>query len=91
MTAPDQPDGASALTPYQREFLADIRASQFYQWCGTEVLSVERGESKVRFSPRSEMLAPWGTLNGSLLNALLELPSFLALLPDFQCWAGHAL
>ena len=34
------------------------------------------------------MLAPWGTLNGSLLNALLELPSFLALLPKLSAEEG---
>lgn len=76
------PDGAASLTPYQQDFLADIQASEFYQWCGTVVVSVGGNESTVRFQPRSEMLAPWGTLNGSLLNALLELPSFLALLPE---------
>lgn len=84
MPSPDRPAGAVALTPYQQDFLADILASEFYQWCGTEVLSVGGHESKVRFRPRSEMLAPWGTLNGSLLNALLELPSFLALLPELS-------
>ena len=84
MPPSDLPEGAASLTPYQRDFLADILASEFYQWCGTTVLSVGGSESKICFRPRSEMLAPWGTLNGSLLNALLELPSFLALLPELR-------
>jgi acyl-coenzyme A thioesterase PaaI-like protein len=30
------------------------------------------------------MLTPWGTLNGSVMNGLLELPSFVALLPELE-------
>ena len=100
MSSPNLPAGAEALAPHQRDFLADILASEFYRWCGVEVLEIGGEESSLRFRPRSEMLAPWGTLNGSLLNALLELPSFLALLPKLSAeegadvnttsgWLGH--
>ncbi|NRA07701.1 MAG: PaaI family thioesterase [Myxococcales bacterium] len=88
MSSQELPAGAEALAPHQRDFLADILASEFYRWCGVEVLEIGGEESRLRFRPRSEMLAPWGTLNGSLLNALLELPSFLALLPKLEAEEG---
>jgi uncharacterized protein (TIGR00369 family) len=71
-----------ALKDWQRQFLREqVLAGNYYRWLGVEVIAVERGSSRLRFRPRRELLTPWGTLNGSVMNGLLELPSFVALLP----------
>jgi uncharacterized protein (TIGR00369 family) len=72
-----------SLEDWQRDFLREqVLDAAYYRWLGVEVLSVEGGVSRLRFRPRPEMLTPWGTLNGSVMNGLLELPSFVALLPE---------
>jgi uncharacterized protein (TIGR00369 family) len=72
-----------ALEDWQHEFLREqVLDAEYYRWLGVEVLEVVRGASRLRFRARKEMLTPWGTLNGSVMNGLLELPSFVALLPE---------
>jgi len=74
-----------ALADWQRDFLREqVLDAQYYRWLGVEVLEVSRGTSRLRFRARQEMLTPWGTLNGSVMNGLLELPSFVALLPELE-------
>jgi uncharacterized protein (TIGR00369 family) len=78
-------DGFGALVDWQRDFLREqVLEAEYYRWLGVEVLEVERGESVLHFRPRRELLTPWGTLNGSVMNGLLELPSFVALLPELE-------
>jgi uncharacterized protein (TIGR00369 family) len=72
-----------ALADWQRDFLREqVLDAEYYRWLGVEVLEVGSGASRLRFRPRRELLTPWGTLNGSVMNGLLELPSFVALLPE---------
>jgi acyl-coenzyme A thioesterase PaaI-like protein len=74
-----------ALADWQRDFLREqVLEAEYYRWLGVEVLGVERGSARIGFRPRREMLTPWGTLNGSVMNGLLELPSFVALLPELE-------
>lgn len=74
-----------ALADWQRDFLREqVLDADYYRWLGVEVLEVGRGSARLRFRARKEMLTPWGTLNGSVMNGLLELPSFVALLPQLE-------
>jgi uncharacterized protein (TIGR00369 family) len=74
-----------ALADWQHEFLREqVLDAEYYRWLDVEVLDVRRGTSRLRFRARKEMLTPWGTLNGSVMNGLLELPSFVALLPALE-------
>jgi len=74
--------GLEALADWQRDFLREqVLEAEYYRWLGVEVLEVGGGASRLRFRPRRELLTPWGTFNGSVMNGLLELPSFVALLP----------
>jgi uncharacterized protein (TIGR00369 family) len=73
------------LEDWQHDFLREqVLDADYYRWLGVEVLGVGGGMSRLRFRPRREMLTPWGTLNGSVMNGLLELPSFVALLPELE-------
>jgi acyl-coenzyme A thioesterase PaaI-like protein len=77
--------GIDSLAQWQRDFLREqVLDADYYRWLGVEVLGVDAGVSQLRFRPRREMLTPWGTLNGSVMNGLLELPSFVALLPELE-------
>jgi uncharacterized protein (TIGR00369 family) len=78
-------DGLASLEDWQRDFLRkQVLDAPYYRWLGVEVLGVADGVSRLRFRARPEMLTPWGTLNGSVMNGLLELPSFVALLPQLE-------
>lgn len=73
------------LADWQRQFLREqVLDAEYYRWLGVEVVEVARGTSRLHFRARKEMLTPWGTLNGSVMNGLLELPSFVALLPELE-------
>ena len=54
----------------------------FTAWSGVRLLELRQGFSRFALSPRAEMLTPWGTLNGSVLNALVEIPAFFALVTE---------
>jgi acyl-coenzyme A thioesterase PaaI-like protein len=45
---------------------------------------MRRGFSRLGFTPRPEMLTPWGTLIGGVLNSLVEASAFYALLPELS-------
>jgi acyl-coenzyme A thioesterase PaaI-like protein len=49
-----------------------------------QLLEARSGFARLGFRPRSEMLTPWGTLNGSVINGVLEMPSFVALLTELE-------
>ncbi len=68
------------LAPWQRELVKVVFTSPYYVWARTELVELEAGRALVHVRPREEMITPWGGFNGGVLNGLLELPAFLALL-----------
>lgn len=71
-------------TPFQSEYLRTSLTTGYGLWCGMQLLEARKGYARLAFRPRSEMLTPWGTLNGSIINGVLELPSFVALLTELD-------
>jgi len=63
-----------------RQKLFEAAFTGYFGWCGVRPVEVAEGLAVVALRPRAEMLTPWGTLNGSLINALVEQPTYLALL-----------
>jgi uncharacterized protein (TIGR00369 family) len=72
------------IEPWQRDRVREVFASPFYGWLGLELETVGGGASRVRLSPRQELLSGHDLLDGSVLNAALEVPSFLALLCELR-------
>jgi uncharacterized protein (TIGR00369 family) len=52
----------------------------YFAWCGMRIIEMGDGAATVALNPRTEMLTPWGTLNGGVVNVLVEHPTYLALL-----------
>lgn len=75
-------DSDFQLSESQRAFLDTALTSGYSKWCNPVLEAVRRGHAVMRFRPREEMLTPWGTLNGSVMNSLVELPSFVALVTE---------
>ncbi|AZI36501.1 hypothetical protein NT2_05_00580 [Caenibius tardaugens NBRC 16725] len=75
-------DTAFAFTPAQQGFIDAALGSGYNLWSGIRLLEARRGFARVAFRPRAEMLTPWGTLNGSVMNGLVEVPSFVALVTE---------
>ncbi|HLG86591.1 MAG TPA: PaaI family thioesterase [Alphaproteobacteria bacterium] len=71
-----------ALTPEQRILGDQALGSGFNAWAGIRLVEIASGFARMAFIPRAEMLTPWGTLNGGVLNALIEVPAFFALLTE---------
>ena len=72
------------LAGWQRDFLRNMLAQDYYAWAGIRLHEVTPGHSRLSFRPRKEMLTPWGTLNGGVINGLVEVPSFVALLTQLE-------
>jgi acyl-coenzyme A thioesterase PaaI-like protein len=72
------------IEPWQRDRVREVFQSPFYEWLGLKLETVGGGTSQVRFLPREELLVAGKTLDGSVMNAVLEVPSFLALLCELQ-------
>lgn len=72
------------LETWQRGFLETVLDNPYYQWAGVELLEIAAGRARLRLQPSPVLLAPGGTVNGSVVNGLLELPSFLSLLSALQ-------
>lgn len=70
------------LTPSQQAFLDTALTTGYNAWCSPVVVELERAHAVMRFRPRPEMQTPWGTLNGAVMNSMVELPSFVALLTE---------
>lgn len=70
------------LTPAQQAMYETTFNSGYNQWAGLKMLEMRPGFARIGFTPRAEMLTPWGTLNGGVLNSLVEVSAFYALLPD---------
>jgi len=76
--------GAFQWADHQKELFDKSLHSGFNLWAGVKVIEVRSGYARLTFRPRAEMLTPWGTLNGGVLNALVEVPPFVALLTELQ-------
>lgn len=75
-------DTTFAFTPAQQGFIDAALGSGYNLWSGMRLVEVRQGFARVAFRPRAEMLTPWGTLNGSVMNGLVEVPSFVALVTE---------
>ncbi len=73
-----------SIEPWQRNRVREVFANPFYEWLGLRLESVGGGVSQVRFNPREELISRHNMLDGSVLNAVLEVPSFLALLCELR-------
>jgi len=71
-----------ALTATQREMYETTFNNGYNRWAGLRMLEIRTGFARIGFTPRAEMLTPWGTLNGGVLNSLVEVSAFYALLPE---------
>lgn len=71
-----------ALSPAQQTLCETALSNGFTAWTGVRLLQLRQGFSRFALRPRAEMLTPWGTLNGSVVNALVEIPAFFALLTE---------
>lgn len=66
----------------QQEHLHKALQTGYGLWAGVRLVEARPGFARLAFRPRMEMLTPWGTLNGSVINGLIELPAFVALLTE---------
>jgi|GEM_PF-1395057 len=70
------------FSPAQRNLLHAALHTGYGLWSGLCLLEVRQGFARLAFTPRAEMLTPWGTLNGGVVNSLVEVPAFVALLTE---------
>jgi len=77
-------DTPFALTPAQQAFYEQTFHNGYNQWARLRLKHIEPGFARIAFLPRPEMLTPWGTLNGGVLNSLVEVAAFYALLPSLE-------
>jgi uncharacterized protein (TIGR00369 family) len=77
-------EAAFEWADHQKALLDRSLHSGFNVWAGIGLIEVKRGYARLSFRPRTEMLTPWGTLNGGVLNSLVEVPPFVALLTELQ-------
>ena len=70
--------------PHQKALLDKALNGGYNAWAGVKLLEVRVGFARLSFKPRFEMLTPWGTLNGGVINSLVELAPFIALLTELQ-------
>jgi acyl-coenzyme A thioesterase PaaI-like protein len=73
-----------AFTATQQAFFETAFYSGYNRWAGLKLLELKPGFARISFTPRAEMLTPWETLNGGVLNSLVEVPAFLALLTALE-------
>lgn len=72
------------LTSAQQAFFEATFHSGYNAWAGLRMVEMQPGFARIAFTPRTEMLTPWGTLNGGVLNSLVEVSAFYALLPSLE-------
>ena len=75
---------ALVLTQAQQAFYELTFNNGYNKWAGLRMIAMEAGTARIAFTPRAEMLTPWGTLNGGVLNSLVEVSAFFALLPSLE-------
>jgi acyl-coenzyme A thioesterase PaaI-like protein len=73
---------AFALSEVQRALFETTFNTGFTRWCGVRLVEFRPGFARLTLKPRVEMLTPWGTLNGSVVNSLVEISAFYALLTE---------
>ena len=73
-----------SLTPSQQAFYEQTFNNGYNQWARLTLRHIDPGFARIAFLPRPEMLTPWGTLNGGVLNSLVEVSAFYALLPSLE-------
>ena len=73
---------AFALSPAQQALHDSAMGGGYTAWSGIRMVTLSQGFARMSLAPRPEMLTPWGTLNGSVLNGLVEIPAFFALLTE---------
>lgn len=71
-----------SLTPSQQALLEQTIGAGYTAWCGVRMLELKAGFARLGLTPRAEMLTPWGTMNGCVLNSLVEISAFYALLTE---------
>ncbi len=71
---------APAFLQDGRRALFEAAFTGYFGWCGVRPIEFGEGIAVVALKPRAEILTPWGTLNGGVVNALVEQPTYLALL-----------
>lgn len=74
----------AALAPFQRDFIETALQTGYGRWCGLELIELQPGSVRMRFRPRAEMLTPWNTLSGSVINGVLEMPAVFSLLLELE-------
>jgi uncharacterized protein (TIGR00369 family) len=72
------------LSLAQQDLFNTTFNSGYNQWARLRLLEMGREFARLGFTPRAEMLSPWGTLNGGVLNSLVEASAFYALLPELS-------
>lgn len=72
------------LAPYQERIVQDVCHTGYGAWAGVSFLDIAESASRMTFRIREEMRTPWGTLNGGVVNSLVEIPSFVALLTALE-------
>lgn len=77
-------DDTFTFTAAQQAFVDTALTSGYSKWCGAQLADVRQGFARMTFRPREETLTPWGTLNGSVMNSLVEIPSFVALVTELK-------
>ncbi len=75
---------APVFFPDGRQKLFEATFTGYFAWCGMRILEMGDGAAVVALNPRAEMLTPWGTLNGGVVNVLVEHPTYLALLTQLK-------
>ena len=75
-------DESFPFTDAQRKLLHAALQTGYGLWAGLRLLEVRPGFARLAFKPRAEMLTAWGTLNGGVINSLVEVPAFVALLTE---------
>jgi uncharacterized protein (TIGR00369 family) len=73
-----------ALTPAQQTLHDTALNNGFTAWCGVKMVELRPGFARLTLWPRTEMLTPWGTMNGSVINALVEISAFFALVTELR-------
>ena len=80
----DLADNPYALTAEQLDRFNVTFHSGYHKWAGLRMIEMRPGFARLAFTPREEMLTPWGTLNGGVLNSLVEVSAFYALLQELN-------
>jgi acyl-coenzyme A thioesterase PaaI-like protein len=71
-----------SLAPAQQALLEQTISAGYTAWCRVRMLEMRPGFARLGLTPRAEMLTPWGTMNGCVLNGLVEISAFYALLTE---------